>query len=170
MCIYSTSDPHQYKTQSLYFPLSQAPPPPPPPPPMGGTKKFERTSVSPKPEDKPKPKVQPQLSSGGGGGFGPFGFDPSSVKLKNTGRRGGSTLPKDSGVPGSKCYSIMVGRDGERSIRLCFHLLVCVTLMVYNMTLCFIEPCVHAMFRSVFTPRQCPSACSCPCNWRSSGH
>ena len=74
-----------------------APPPPPPPPPMGGTKKFERSTVSPNPEDKPKPKVQPQLSSGGGGGFGPFGFDPSSVKLKTTGRRGASTLPKDSG-------------------------------------------------------------------------
>ena len=72
---------------------------------MGGTKKFERSSVSPKPEDKPKPKVAPQLSSGGGGGFGPFGFDPASVKLKKTARRGASTLPKDSPATGSKYTS-----------------------------------------------------------------
>ena len=67
---------------------------------MGGVKKFERSSLSPKPEEpKPKQKVQPQLS---GGGFGPFGFDPSSVKLKTTGRRGASTLPKDAAPAGSR--------------------------------------------------------------------
>ena len=80
-----------------------APPPPPPPPPMGGVKKFERSSPSPKPEEKPKPRVQPQLSTGGG--FGPFGFDPSSVKLKTTGRRGASTLPKDPAPAGSMFLS-----------------------------------------------------------------
>ena len=68
---------------------------------MGGGKIFERGSLSPNPEDKPKPKLQPQLSTGSaaGGGFGPFGFDPSSVKLKTTGRRGASTLPKDAAPP-----------------------------------------------------------------------
>lgn len=76
-----------------------APPPPPPPPPMGGVKKFERSTPSPKPEEKPKQRVQPQMSVGGG--FGPFGFDPSSVKLKTTGRRGASTLPKDNPPAGS---------------------------------------------------------------------
>ena len=84
--------------------ISPAPPPPPPPPPMGGVKKFERT-VSPKPEEKPKQRLQPQLSGGGGGGGGGGGFlggfDPSAVKLKSTGRRGASTLPKDAAPPGS---------------------------------------------------------------------
>ncbi|CAI8006873.1 Abl interactor 1 [Geodia barretti] len=103
--------PRPLPLEPLLLPLLEGdlvrPPPPPPPPPMGGTKKFDRSTVSPKPEDKPKPKVQPQLSSGGGGGFGPFGFDPSSVKLKKTsGRRGASTLPKDSPTPGSKLTSI----------------------------------------------------------------
>ena len=73
-------------------------PAPPPPPPMGGVKKT--TDGAPRQQTKP-PEQRPKPAPAGPAFSGPFGFNPGAVKLKSTGSKFASTLPRDQEPPSS---------------------------------------------------------------------
>ena len=65
---------------------------------MGGVKKT--TDGAPRQQTKP-PEQRPKPAPAGPAFSGPFGFNPGAVKLKSTGSKFASTLPRDQEPPSS---------------------------------------------------------------------
>ena len=83
--------------------LTTGAPPPPPPPPLPVSRPKAQTLPKAISEDQP-PKLRPTpapASAPAPAGSGPFGFDPTAVKLRSTGSKFASTLPRQGSGPSS---------------------------------------------------------------------
>ena len=83
--------------------LTTGAPPPPPPPPLPVSRPKAQTLQKAISEDQP-PKLRPTpapASAPAPAGSGPFGFDPTAVKLRSTGSKFASTLPRQGSGPSS---------------------------------------------------------------------